>query len=336
MAGTEESISTHTAEYFDASVVSLWTWANQEDFGHLLDTRPMDKTFRPLTESLKQRQVVHIPLMELRARSFELPPRGVPFAIYVSTLRDVQQLNETFASTSDSPKNRKRKRQFIPWNITAVILDTSVNRQKAKELGLLCPDMDGTTLTDRRLGRLWKPDPLVELTLLPLLLQSNGCINTKTERRQLWDLGAGAGRDATYLAEELKARQLAWQVVAFDQRYRGDLSKDPSTLFMRRRGLTTSEAICVSADLHDVGNFISRLENHSSSLGCILIVRYWNEGLVKAIASSSAAVSGMLVAISHFGLPDLTSEWTFPHPKVRGILKMTVLTLSNSAAYYSH
>ena len=300
-----------TASHFEAPLITLETWFHDASYGPLLDLSG--------TLYAQERLVVHIPLSELRARSFELPPREAPFVLYVTKREDLQALNRSFVGKKET--TRKRPRRVVPWNITGVILDSNETRQQAKTLGILRSENKNNDSIRKFVvqGRLWQPDGLVQHTLLPLLLET--ARPATTARRKIWDLGAGAGRDAVYLAEELKAHGQHVRVVALDQRYRGDLTNEPCTLFMERRGLSADEAVCEPTDLHNVPKFMKRLESQSLLVECLLLVRFWQPDLLKAIASSPYLEPGLLVAISHFGLATAGSEWTFPHPKVsRGIL----------------
>lgn len=95
---------------------------------------------------------------------------------------------------------------------------------------------------------------------------------------EIWDLGAGAGRDAAFLAESLKAQEASrsWKVVAMDQRYR-NVETDPCAQFFERRGLRGS-AQCKRVDLNNVASFAEIIkEKHSCKsavLSCFVLVRY--------------------------------------------------------------
>jgi hypothetical protein len=192
---------------------------------------------------------------------------------------------------------------------------------------------------------------MVEDILLPLLLEappqtvvstSNPDDDTETlppveaVRRLVWDWGAGSGRDAAYLAEELRWQSGAgrsWHVTAWDQRYPKDndgTAADPCALFFKRRGLEECTS-CRQADLHTamvVDELLRQeaarspeTEQPASVLAAIYMVRFYKRALVEALAASPVVPSGMLVAISHFAVTEPDGEWTFTHPKVRAAMR---------------
>ena len=362
--------------------LSLSDWYNDASCGNLLDLRQQhhsDNTKGPTRYSTatttstdnnnnnNNKQIVAIPLAEVRARSFELPPRGTPFCVWIDNYEatttaitaaaaalerfyaQMVPCDSSVVSSSSSLLSRKRKRH-VPWNIQGILLNTSENDRQAQELGLLTcrhhEEEDKEAANDsagRRpfvvQPRLWSPDPLVEHVVLPLLWQT--AVSTQqqqqqhavTSRRIVWDLGAGAGRDACFLAEELRARTSrsrsssssnapSFQVVAMDQRYR-TLPHEPCLDFFARRGLTNKEsyATCQCVDLKHVEAVLAQLPpddtGSTTTLAGIVMVRYWNKPLVQALVDASAIRPGTILALSYFGLSSPNATWNFAHPKVR-------------------
>lgn len=372
-------------------LLTLSEWYANAAAGHLLDVRsrrhdrqgeegfPSSPSSTNSTNN-RSKQVVAIPLSEVRARGFELPPRGTPLSLWMDH-NDSDNDNATIAALLEpfydqmSPNHRqydstttaavasssKRKRkQLIMWNIQGLVLDTAENNAQAIALGLYnnnrSNDDNNNSPSFVVQPRLWSPDPLVEHVLLPCVVKQNGnhhYMDDKSARRSehggdddsstttrlIWDLGAGAGRDACFLAEELllaatttTTTTAAWhgnnqstaippyKVVAMDQRYRNNGDDDPCCLFFRRRGLTAAHATCQCIDLQQVDAVMSQLPQHGNNgnerLAGILMVRYWNKALVQALIDEPALLPGTWMAISHFGLPTADATWTFDHPKV--------------------
>lgn len=347
-----------------AKIISIVDWFDVvDDSIHLLDVRsdvdgdnkadssPRKKIMH-LMSSFKSssKKIVTIPLQDVRSRSFELPPREKPFAILVSNMKDLETLNELLATnhSTTSKKNnipacsssssRKRKK-LIPWSIFGIVLDTEENQRLAEKRGILINDDDekddkGFVVAPR----LWEPDKMVKTVLLGALLKLARQSSSADKTLQIWDLGAGAGRDAVFMAEELRAQQSRnWKVVAMDQRYR-DAETDPASQFMARRGLSEVTE-CRRFDLNDIISFQELLQKQHSSettvLTCILLVRYWNKELVELIANSSHIRSGAIFAISHFGIPSMTDDWNYQWPKSNHVVQYNELnniffTINNS------
>jgi hypothetical protein len=118
------------------------------------------------------------------------------------------------------------------------------------------------------LPRLWQPDPMIQNVLLPLLMEQpwllkassfvSCCVNHHHQQQQqqddgnvmmmkkkksrcwgeIWDLGAGSGRDACFLAEELKA------VVSANT---NSSSTHRGTTMMRDNDIEKTNARCASS-----------------------------------------------------------------------------------------
>ena len=163
---------------------------------------------------------IHIPLSHVKHRSYELPPRNNAFAVLVpATLQDRQEaiqlireffLCQTPLSNNDKKINVNRPRAPMPWKVPLVLLsEDDTNWKQAKELKCLEESLDDFSSTTssssfifRPLPRLWQPDSMVKDILLPRLVEllslsqpsvKNG--HGSTVVNEIWDLGAGAGRD---------------------------------------------------------------------------------------------------------------------------------------------
>jgi hypothetical protein len=326
--------------------------------------------------------VVRIPLEELGARSFELPPRHKPFFLLVSAddwhtddrlAPLLMGLTTTTTTTTEQPLPtrplRKRPRRTgVPWKVAGVIVDTAANFRQALELGLVpaCTETApvGISSSYVPLPRLWAPDSMVEEILLPLLCEATlpmikvgEAITTDDHattkrtlvRRLVWDWGAGSGRDAAFLAEELRwhsGATASWHVTACDQRYHkgGTSAEEPCALFFARRGLVECTS-CRQADLHTAAVVEELLRQASSSpaaedppsvLASIYMVRFYKPALVKALAASPLVPAGMLLAISHFAVTEPDGEWTFTHPKVRAALRWQDSSMRRCSRHTSH
>jgi hypothetical protein len=224
------------------------------------------------------------------------------------------------------------------------------------------------------LPRLWKPDPMVEHVLLPLLLlqptpfgqsvahirlDNDETIASSSSSVEVWDLGAGLGRDVCFLAEELLYHwnttyptttwmngknnthhlPTPWRVIGFDQRYR-NVHVNDSIDFWKRRHVDTITA-CQLVDFSRIRHVTDLFEmtpaptshdkNHHHHhcrrvVRCIYAVRYWNKLLFQSIIHAGLKndpwlPKGTIVAISHFGKASIHSTWDFPHPKEQHVLE---------------
>ena len=179
----------------------------------------------------------------------------------------------------NTTKQEKKRRAQKPWKVPLVILAGDVqNWKQAADLGLLVvsdiperqPQLQGgikdcnahtnvsASIPFHPLPRLWQPDSMVQTVLLPLLAErltrlstGGGATQTRSTHHdhsditkddagyEIWDLGAGSGRDVCFLAEELKAvvtrtavatttMRPSFCVVGMDQRYRRAWQTGPS------------------------------------------------------------------------------------------------------------
>lgn len=310
--------------------------------------------------------VVHIPLEELsQGRRFELPPRHVPFGILIgrsaandddasirleptapppaTTLVRLQTVLSGSCRAHEEGDGSRRKRLTCPWNVRAVLLASLEETwQQAQRCHVPVAVGRGPIASPGAFqikSRLWEPDPMVEWILLPLLLQTMNDNSTSLERPSLeiWDFGAGVGRDVGFLAEELRGR-LWWhestprphvRVVGLDQRYLDSVHIEATTSFWKRRHVeAVTRSRCI--DLTDkalVMNELARATDHhkfGTVQWCFYAVRYWNRPLFQALMKAghdNALPVGTILAISQFGKPHSGASWNFPHPKEKHVLE---------------
>ena len=251
---------------------SLDFWRQDPERTPLLDVRSTPTSTPGQQECDDSITVAHIPLADLSSRNFELPPRNVRFAVLFDNSCNLDALEEILLG---------RK----PWKVVYGI-NTSDKDQALLEIP--------NSLQQFPKPRLWEPDTMVRDVLLPVLLE-----RTKPAQ-EIWDLGAGAGRDVCFLAESLPQ---ATTVVAFDHRYRNET--DPIHAFFERRGVAKNTKVCCT-NVANISQF---------TCDCLYMVRYWNRTLVQRI--SEQARSSTVVAVSQFGKPHVGADWPFAHPKVR-------------------
>lgn len=198
----------------------------------------------------------------------------------------------------------------MPWTILGTIdgSDDSTWRE-ADDLGLLCKETDDHFPLDR----LWEPDSMVAKILMPILCRQA----TQNERYiEIWDLGAGAGRDTSFLAEQL--RKASVRVFAVDQRYRTPTELDVIESFWKRRQVDRLTH-AIPLNLNNTSHVLDTIHSHGGrddGVLCLYCVRFWNRTLVEAIATDPRFGPGSIFAISQFSKAYEGQEWSFPHPKV--------------------
>ncbi|CAB9508887.1 expressed unknown protein [Seminavis robusta] len=319
---------------------------------------------------------IHIPLSSVRQRSYELPPRQDAFAVLICSNNhqeeqeeSLQLIREFFLCQEETTINnstKKKKRAQKPWMVPLILTDGKITRDQAKECSILVEghgtQHDAPNNTDiesfQPLPRLWQPDSMVKEVLLPILakrLEETAAAGIKERGNddhlyEIWDLGAGAGRDVAFLAEELKAtatnkRVATFRVVAMDQRYRSLQSRagndiqarDPQVdpveeciQFWKRRGIEY-ETRCVSVhwgnQTQDHAQWFRKQQQQSGTttthLLCLFMVRFWNQSLMEFLATSDTELvkEGTLVAVSQFAKPHPGASWNFDHPKEKNVLE---------------
>jgi len=280
--------------------------------------------------------VVSIPMEVLKERSFELPARHLEFSILIeeSDLEDAQHFligrpptppnDDKNASrlTINNPKRSKR-----PWKVKHVLLAEDGLWEDALSVGILhtgdhkleTPTSNGSVFP---LPRLWQPDPMVEMILLPLLqsrTSSNGCL-------QIWDLASGAGRDVAFLAEELvHTTGNPYIVCGIDHRY-NDREASITEAFWSRRGLQNYTK-CIKAELSSWETAVETLAPMTSInlIAALFCVRFWKPQLVSAIVQSPLIPSGTLFGLSHFCKSHDGASWEFDHPSEKTVLERSQL-----------
>lgn len=233
--------------------------------------------------SVMHNRIVAIPLAHLSERSFELPPRSQPLVVYVAE-RDVDAVLDMLLGHS---------RQQRPWNVTGILVDSADTRAQLDALA-------ATAARPTTRPRLWQPSPLVECVLGPMLRERPGPL-------QIWDWGAGIGRDVAHLGELM--RQSA-TIVAMDHRYRTLATRQQALDFFQRHQVEVM-ASCRCVDLTDVVAALRGVDE----VDVVYAVRYWNRPLVEGLVRQ--APTGLVFGLEHFCLDDMNGqEWTWDHPKV--------------------
>jgi hypothetical protein len=284
--------------------------------------------------------IVHIPFAELEERCYELPPRHIVFALLIPETSSIASCEELLLGA-------RRKSPQKPWLVPyAILASDSNNWQQAASLGLLKEGLQLSPGFFRAMPRLWEPDPMVALILLPILLENamqyrdkaHDGDGTVVKTSEIWDLGAGSGRDVCYLAEQLReqlrlpkaeaesessnASASSIKVVGMDQRYQQTVAtNEECNHFYKRRGVGDMTA-CRRVRLEDWDEFSGELKRiinrqNNGRVLCLFAVRFWNRPLVEQLVSSPLIAPGTIFAISQFGKPSPDATWDFAHPKVR-------------------
>ena len=312
----------------------------------LVDLRPQqefDQRHLHLSHSnsVPTTTIVNLPLSQLLSgeRSCELPPRHVEFAIlipsqYISSFLTKDStcvIHSLFFANKSTSTLQSRK----PWLVRQVVLEDDLFWENAQRLELLVhpgvgldakyyeTTTEDTTLSFRKLPRLWKPDPLISSAVLPLLservksfmtIDGFKCDDSNIRYNQqfngvILDLGSGAGRDVCYLAEEMKelhssllfSRQndrtasspfLSLKFIGIDN-HKGS-AKRCIPLWKYRGVSELTRSVHLNLEkLEEVHDFfttsipsLSR-EHASDSIVCIYAIRYLNRKLFAYLADST-------------------------------------------------
>mmetsp|Transcript_8620 Transcript_8620/g.12779 ORF Transcript_8620/g.12779 Transcript_8620/m.12779 type:complete len:504 (-) Transcript_8620:77-1588(-) len=306
--------------------------------------------------------IVNLPFETLLSgeRSCELPPRTVPFAILVPTASydacvvdndnnnsssddDDDVLNDAcnlfFATTSKATGQSR-----TPWMVQQILCERDDGNkcflwEDAKRVNVLGE-------TDVKLNasvapRLWKPDPLVQDTLLPLLKERlKAWCSTRIKKTtdgggdnenddddstimgEVWDLGSGAGRDLCFLAEELQhyyqhelnitGRILPIRFVGIDN-HKGSAKRCVPMWKHRGVGDVTKSVLLNLKKLDLVQDEMAK-----NNVILCYAVRYLNRPLINFLASNCN--EGTLFALSHFCRRE-DGLWNFDHPKINSVLE---------------
>jgi hypothetical protein len=207
---------------------------------------------------------------------------------------------------------------------------------------------------------------MVERILLPVLVEalqqqqhhqqqqtlSSSSISNDNDNKndtvvEIWDLGAGSGRDVCFLAGALKKEQgrtaaaaaaaaanttttthnnnvrRTFCVVGLDQRYAARAADEECGTFWKRCGVDDCTA-SRKMHLEDWNAFEAALQAQACTnnvvVQCLFAVRFWNRPLVERLAQSPLLAKGTIFAISQFGKATPDATWDFAHPKVSHLM----------------
>ena len=277
----------------------------------LIDIREFQEN-RCLTTS--NTVVVHLPFSTLRSgvRSSELPPRNVKFALLLDESQTtLEEAALFFGQTMSQATQQSRK----PWMMEQIILVNDDLWILATKLGIMV-DMskeNSKNLTFQPLARLWQPDPMIAELLWPQLKSELMTIDSNWQPLEIWDLGSGAGRDISFLAEQIKATDISNIKLVGVDNHKG--SSDRCIPFWKHREVSDMTSHCL-LDLNKIPMLDKALG--SNRIVCLYAVRFWNSKLVHWIASQANLKPSTLFAISHFCKVGPT--WDFDHPKEKSVL----------------
>jgi hypothetical protein len=304
--------------------------------------------------------VVPIPLAELPTRRFELPTRSVSFGILVSNLVELEMVRTLLCTGSKKSPWGAGVGTTI-WGIIIRVVDDDddeeendiddnddegIRPRRQQQLNgdpAAAAAIDSSARSTIPMPRLWRPDPMVETILLPLLktnLLSRQHSSSRIRRRsssssndgndpgphmivptlQVLDVGSGVGRDLCFLSEELHDGafgndndidndRLRLDFVGIDQRYRD--GNDETMAFWQRRGQNDRcRGLCVDLrqnnNIHDVlvdQHQLGDGATTTSIICCVYAVRFWHEPLF-ALLAVKLTRPGTIIAISHFAKPN--------------------------------
>lgn len=278
----------------------------------LIDIREKPDEATVLSSSTTSRVVVHLAFSTLLSgeRSCELPPRHVKFGILceddVKKEREQEMLGFFFATTSKATQQSRK-----PWQVPVALVASDDLWKQAKELNIY-KEAEKSSQEDsgfQPLPRLWQPDPMLPSILWPVLKQS-----LPADRDcEIWDLGSGAGRDACFLAEQIKLLGHAIPVVVGIDNHKASAKRcEP---FWKNRHVD-SHARALNLNLNKIELVENELSMKERIVLCFYAVRFWNRKLVTFLAESDKLESGTIFAMSHFCKPHAGASWDFDHPKV--------------------
>ena len=259
--------------------------------------------------------VVHLPFSTLKSgeRSSELPPRNIKFAVLLDeTQTNLEEAALFFGQTISQATQQSRK----PWMLEQIILVNDGIWTSATKLGIMVDTSkeNVSNLTFQPLSRLWQPDPMIHDLLWPQLNSDLMTLDLNGHPIEIWDLGSGAGRDISFLAEQIKATGLTNIKLVGVDNHKG--SSDRCIPFWKHRNVFDMTSHCL-LDLNKVPEVEEALG--SSRIVCLYAVRFWNSKLVHWIASQANLKPTTLFAMSHFCKTGPT--WDFDHPKEKRVLK---------------
>ncbi|KAL3758946.1 hypothetical protein ACHAWU_003017 [Discostella pseudostelligera] len=321
--------------------------------------------------------IVHLPLSTLLSgeRSCELPPRNLDFAILIprehaETFLDQYHggsscggddggekqctIHKLFFATHSEATMQSRK----PWRVRQVLIDSDALWKEAENIKDLVVARRGGTSGGgdfgaegrretpfRCLPRLWKPDPLISLFVLPYLkkwtidfdsrsndLHGNNSSLRPTTMGLVWDLGCGSGRDICYVAEEIKEfrdrcnnnSSRALHFIGVDN-HKGSAARC-TPLWKNRDVEDVTSSICLDLNkLHLVRDFLMdptkellqlppRTADCPPDIVCIYSIRFLNRKLLSYIANSRTIDESVETLVS--GTCQSTTNRTYSSPQL--------------------
>ncbi len=251
-----------------------------------------------------------------------------------------QEMEELFFATRSKATAQTRK----PWLVKQVLVDSDTLWEEAKKIGILdttstssnqieCDERnsEGHLRLARKLSRLWEPDRMVENILLPLLRDKmQDFVTTASTSRQftVWDLGSGAGRDVSFLAEELKsslkltqekqssAKSINLKVVGIDN-HKGSARR---CIPLWKNRFVDDVTYSRLQNLNTISTLKEHLQLEKKGLVCLYAIRFLNRKMVEYVANDTEFLhTGCLFAMSHF-CKEKDGEWKWDHPKPSSVL----------------
>jgi hypothetical protein len=329
--------------------------------------------------------VVVIPLAELPRRRFELPAPGGPdsFGIVVSHWNDLETVQALLGAKSNKTKASSwgDVSSSSCGTIWGVVLpgdeveegddgrpydddkvDEGRPRDDDNEKGKSriplppqqqLPQQQQPKVAVPPLPRLWRPDPMVEMVLLPRLKANladvwrNRLYNhhhnndhwpttvCNSTILQVLDVGSGVGRDLCFLSEELRGAlgnkkdnddDLRLHFVGADQRYReNNNNDDETTAFWRRRG-QLDRCSCLCVDLKKKNSLDDFVEQHvlhrrgrtattttTTTTTVCVYAVRYWNDALFARLAKCLTAPGTIVAVSHFCKPHNDYNWDQLH-----------------------
>lgn len=259
--------------------------------------------------------IVHLPFSTLLSgeRSCELPPRHVKFAVLIDEAQtNLVETTQFFGRTTSQATLQSRK----PWLVEQAILVNEDLWMTVRKLGIFVDSCIEHSTSDpfRPLSRLWQPDPIIPELLWPLLKPKLLKLKQIDVPLEIWDLGSGAGRDITFLAEQIKVEGMTNIHIVGVDNHKG--SADRCLPFWRHRGVADVTRH-ILLDLNKVTKLEEALGD--KCVVCIYAVRFWNPRMIRWLATNARLNPNTLFAISHFCKTGPT--WDFDHPKESRVLQ---------------
>lgn len=308
--------------------ISLQEWWEETPQLPVVDIREENDENQERLSVPEEVTIVELPFSTLISgeRSCELPPRSLSFVVLLDpSTQDVLEIREFFGQVVSKATQQSRK----PWLVRHVLLANKALWDEARELNILqSRDIHKDRgVAFQPLPRLWRPDPVVERVLWPLLQQQ--LIETTIDKHddtvaEIWDLGSGAGRDACFLAEQIKALSglegPRYRVVGIDH-HKGS-AKRCLPLWKHRQVDDCTRALNI--DLRKMDQVQHELSQQQHVL-CLYAVRFYHPPILHYLAKDAPLAADTLFAMSHFCKPHPGARWDFDHPKEKSVLERNEL-----------